>query len=73
MNNEKTYIGTPKIKKSFVTKPQKRFRIIIQERKSRNAVEQSRSFMIYDFTGKINIDHIKRILMTTYKKLNDEE
>lgn len=38
----------------------KKYRIIIQERKSKSdKLEKCRSFMLYDYTGKSNIDTLK--------------
>lgn len=60
-----TIIGKAKMetKTKFTNKPKKKYRVIIQERKSvGNTIEKSRSFMIYDFTGRTNVDSIKKKL-----------
>ncbi|GAG91481.1 unnamed protein product [marine sediment metagenome] len=46
-----------------IGKPVRKYRIIIQERKTEcDKVEKSRSFMIYDYEKKSNIDKIKEQL-----------
>lgn len=60
-----TIIGKPKMetKTKFASKPKKKYRVIIQERKATgNKIEKCRSFMIYDFQGRTNVDSIKKRL-----------
>jgi len=43
-----------------IGKPIRKYRVIIQERKSQGSkIEKCRSFMIYDFNKKSDIDKIK--------------
>lgn len=54
--------------KKFQNKPKKRYRILVQERKSDKCdSEKMRSFMIYDFKGMSTVDSIKRKLQKAVK------
>ena len=64
--------GKAKIKETkslmFEKKPSKKYRILIQERKSSgNEVEKMRSFMIYDFRGNSTVDSVKKKLFKSLK------
>ena len=56
--------------KVIMGEPKKRFRIVIQERLSKtNKKEKCRSFMLYDYTGKSNIDKVKDKLIEKTQQL----
>jgi len=66
MSRKFKIIGNPVMinKSKFKDKPKRKFRVIIQERKTNGrAVESMRSFMIYDFKGRATIDSVKRKLL----------
>lgn len=65
-------IGSSEIKTSVVkhlqTKPKKKYRVTIQERKSERCDEETmRSFMVYDFKGMSTIDSVKKKLEKSLK------
>jgi len=47
-----------------IGKPVRKYRVLIRELKTKNhKVEKMRSFMIYDFKGRTDVDKIKKKLM----------
>ena len=71
MKSNNIFIGKPKVEteSKVISKPKKRFRIIIQERlSSGNKIEKCRSFMIYDLKGRSTVDSIKRKLEKGFSK-----
>lgn len=57
-------------KKLFDKKPKQRFRVIIQKKSNNNNQnEEMRSFTVYDYTNKVNVDSLKnKLLKTTRRK-----
>ena len=63
MEQEIIKIGNPKTIQKITSIAKKKYRVLIQERiTTENDTERMRSFTIHDFTGKTNIDSIKRKL-----------
>jgi hypothetical protein len=53
---------------AFIGTPHRKFRILIQERKSDGSkIERARSFMIYCFDKKVTIDDVKNKLSKNTK------
>ena len=58
-------IGEPKLNKKtgMMTKPKKKFRVLIQERKSQGSkIERMNSFMIYDYKGESSMKSITQAI-----------